>query len=212
MTKLGWTSAGQVDRCRRRRLRARRRADRRGGGGAARRDAVGPRAHVLDERQLQRARPRPELADGQGRHRLEGRDEAVQPLSVEPARAAPDQLEGQRVDARQPGELVRRDRRKAPKERGWQVVVDVAGGRRDDVKVVEQPLGRWCDAGSPRRTSSASATYTSRSARMCSFSRRRCAPPLPPRRRASERRAARCLACSSSNSIPSSSSPPAAGG
>ena len=105
------------------------------------RQHVGARAQVLDERQLERARPRPQLAHRQRRDRLEGGDEPVQALRVETAGAAADQLEGQRIDARQSGEFVGRDPGQPPIERGRQIVADVAGGGRDDVEVVEQPLG-----------------------------------------------------------------------
>ena len=49
---------------------------------------VAARAQVIDQRELQRARPRPQLAHRQRRDRLEGGDESLQPLRVEPAGAA----------------------------------------------------------------------------------------------------------------------------
>src|SRR5688500_9709735 len=57
------------------------------------RENVSTDAQVFEQRQLQRARPRPQLANRQRRHRLECRDEAVQPLRVQIPRAAADQLE-----------------------------------------------------------------------------------------------------------------------
>ncbi len=65
----------------------------------------------------------------------------MQALRIEAAGAAPDELEGHRVDAGESGELVGRDPGQPPIERGRQIVADVAGGGRDDVEVVEQPLG-----------------------------------------------------------------------
>ena len=70
---------------------------------------VGARPHVVDECELERARPRPELAHGQRRDRLEGGHEPLQPLGIEPAGTAADELERHRVDARRAGELVRGD-------------------------------------------------------------------------------------------------------
>src|SRR5262249_4291980 len=61
---------------------------------------------------------------------------------VEASRAAPSQLERQRVDARQTGELVGRDPWKPTEERRRQVVMNVAKRRQHDVEIVEQPLGR----------------------------------------------------------------------
>ena len=69
------------------------------------------------------------------------RDEPLQPLRVETAGAGSDQLERQRIDARQPGEFVGGDARQPPEERRRQIVMDVARGGRDDVEVVEQPFG-----------------------------------------------------------------------
>ena len=109
--------------------------------GAAGREDVPPGSQMLDERQLQRGRPRPQLAHGQGSDRLECRDEAMHPLCIEPARAQSDQLERHRVDPGQSRKLVRRDPRKPTEESDGQVVTDVAKGGEHEVKVVEQPLG-----------------------------------------------------------------------
>jgi hypothetical protein len=78
------------------------------------------------QRQLQRARPGPELADRERGDGLEGADEALQPLRVEPARAGSDQLERQGVNAWESGELVGRDLRKPLEERRREIVMDVA--------------------------------------------------------------------------------------
>ncbi len=107
---------------------------------AAGRKDIGPGAQVVEQRQLERARPRPQLADGQRRDRLERRDEAVQALRVEPARAVTDELQRHRIHAGQAGELVGGHRRQPSIERGRQVVTDVARRSRDGVEVVEQPL------------------------------------------------------------------------
>ncbi len=105
-------------------------------------ERVGANPQVFDQGELERARPRPELANRQRRDRLKGGDETMQPLGVETTAARPDQLERQRIDARQPRELVGGNPWQLPKERRRHVVVHVARGGRDDVEVVEQPLGR----------------------------------------------------------------------
>ena len=107
------------------------------GGG----EHVASRAQMVEQRELQRARPGPELADRERRDRLEGADEPLQPLRVEPARARSDQLERERVNAGESGELVGGDARKPLEERRREIVMDVACGGRDDVEVVEQPFG-----------------------------------------------------------------------
>ena len=113
-------------------------------------ELVRSHAQVVEERELQRARPGPELAHREGRHRLEGADEPLKPLRFEPAGADSDQLERERVRAREPGELVGGDARQPLEERGREIVMDVARGGRDDVEVVEQPFGRRRHAFMPR--------------------------------------------------------------
>jgi hypothetical protein len=127
----------------RRRFHRRRQSIRGQPMGAARREHVGPHANVVEQRKFQRARPCPQLAHGQRRDGLERADEPLQAPGLEPARARTDQFQRQSVNARQSGEFVRGDPWKAPEERRRQIVVDVARGRRDHVKVVEQPFGRW---------------------------------------------------------------------
>ena len=109
--------------------------------GATRREDVGSRAQVVDEGQLQRGWPRPELTHRQRRDRLECRDESVQPLRVEATRTAPNQLERHRIDAGEAGELVGHDPGQPAEKCGWQIVMNVPKRGEHDVKVVEQPLG-----------------------------------------------------------------------
>src|SRR5262245_66420012 len=97
---------------------------------------------MVDERELQRGRPRPELSHRQRRNRLEGGDESVQPLRVEPPGAASNQLESHRVDAGSAGEFIGGDLWKPSKKSTRKIVVDVADGRANEVNVVEQPLRR----------------------------------------------------------------------
>ncbi len=69
-------------------------------------------------------------------------DESLKPLGVETAGTGSNQLERQRVNARQSGELVGSDLRKPFEERWWKIVMYVTRGGGDDVKVVEQPFSR----------------------------------------------------------------------
>ena len=163
------------------------------------RQHVAARAQVLEQRELQHARPRPELAHRQRRDRLEGADEALQPLRVEPAGARPDQLEGQGVDARQPGELVGGDARQPAEEGRREIVLDVARRGGDDVEVVEQPLGG-------RRHRLAARVLRERGVDLAQglhvrLELAQVRAPLPRRRGDSDSMAARRRACSSSNSI-----------
>ena len=96
---------------------------------------------MVEQRELEDARPCPELADRERRDRLEGADEPLQALRVESAGARSDQFERERVDAGKPGEIVGRNAGKPPEEAGWKIVMDVACGGGDDVEVVEQPFG-----------------------------------------------------------------------
>ena len=179
-------------------------------GGDAMRPRLGQHvaalAEVIDEGQLEHAGPCPELADRERRNRLERGDEPLQPLRVEPARARSDELERQRIHARQPGKLVSGHPRQALEVRRRQVVVDVTGRRRHHVEVVEQPFRRRRYRLLPRVVRQ--LAYTSRSARMWSLSRRRWARALPLLRGAIESNAARRRACSSSISMLSSSTSP----
>ena len=65
----------------------------------------------------------------------------MQPLRVETPGAMADELEGHRIDAWKAGELVGGDAGQALVELGGEVVTDVACRCRDDVEVVEEPLG-----------------------------------------------------------------------
>ncbi len=105
-------------------------------------EPVGSHAQVVEQRELERARPGPELPHRERRDRLKRADEPLQPLRFDSARARSDQLEGERIDARQARELLGRDAGQASEKGRRQVVVDVAGGGGDDVEIVEQPLGR----------------------------------------------------------------------
>jgi hypothetical protein len=64
-------------------------------------------AQVLDQRELEHARPGPQLADCEWRHRLEAVHEADQLLPVEAAVTVAYQLHGHGIDARVSRELAR---------------------------------------------------------------------------------------------------------
>ena len=81
-------------------------------------------AQVLDQRELEHDRPRPELADGQRRHALVAVEELRQLRHVEPAVAVTQQLDGNRVDARIAGLLARGQRRQLLVELPGQVLAD----------------------------------------------------------------------------------------
>ncbi len=97
--------------------------------GTARRQYIGACAQVADQRQLERARPCPQLTDGQGGDRLEGGQKTGEALRVEMAGTGANQLDRQRVDAGNAGEFVAGDCRQATKERWRQVAHDVASRR-----------------------------------------------------------------------------------
>ena len=109
--------------------------------GAGREQLFGEPAQVFDQRQLQHARPRPELADGQRRDALIAVQELDELLAIEPAVAVPDQLDGDGVDARLAGVLARRERGKRAGVRARQVPADAADLGGDQMEIVEQPVG-----------------------------------------------------------------------
>ena len=67
--------------------------------GAAGQQLLGQPPEVLDERELQHARPRPQLANRQRRDTLIAVQELDQLLAIQPAVAVTDQFDGDRVDA-----------------------------------------------------------------------------------------------------------------
>jgi len=83
---------------------------------ARRREHIGAGAQMIEQCELERARPRPQLAHRERRDRLESADESLESMSLEPSRARPDQLEGECVDPGKPGELVGSDEGKPPEE------------------------------------------------------------------------------------------------
>ena len=103
--------------------------------------SVGQEPQVLDQRELEHAGPRPELADRQRRNGLKGEDEAREPVCIEPSVAVPDQLERHRMDAGLARELACRELRQLPVVPDGEVVPHGARLRDDEMEVVEKPLG-----------------------------------------------------------------------
>ncbi len=101
---------------------------------------LGQAPQVLDEGELQHARPGPQLADGQRRHRLVAVHEAHELLPVQAAVAVADELDGHGVDPRVPRQLPERELRQLAVVAGGQVAAHVEDHRGDEVEVVEQPL------------------------------------------------------------------------
>jgi hypothetical protein len=100
---------------------------------------------VLDERQPQHARPRPELADRQGSNALIAVEEHAELVPVESAVAVAKQFDRDGVNPCLADVAARCERRQFKVVGPWQVPADVADVRRDEMEVVEEPLGRRRD-------------------------------------------------------------------
>ena len=119
---------------------------------AARRDTQRHAAQVLDQRQAQHDRDRPELAEVQGRDALVRGQEAAQALEVDAPVAMRDRLERDVVDAGEAGRRSVREARQFPAVVLRQVALRGADLLLDQVEVVEQPLAgrRHAAAGRDR--------------------------------------------------------------
>ena len=104
-------------------------------------------AQVFDQRELQHARPRPQLAERQRRDALIAVQEQRELRQVEPAVGMAEQRDRHRVDARLARLLARGERRQLAVIAPRQVLANFDELRRDQVKVVEEPLGRRRDEG-----------------------------------------------------------------
>ena len=117
------------------------------------RNARADAAQVLDQREAQHDRNRPQLAELERRDGLVRGHEAGQALGVDPAVAVRDRLEREVVDARKSGRRpVRQSRQLAAVALG-QVPLGRADLLLDQVEVVEQPFrgGRDAAVGRDRR-------------------------------------------------------------
>ncbi len=104
-------------------------------------DPLGRAPQVLDERDAQRDRNGPELADGQRLDALIGAHEAYQHLQVEAAVGMGDEGPGQSEDAGIALERSLGQFRELAIEARWQITPDIPDLRLDDRKIIEQPLG-----------------------------------------------------------------------
>jgi hypothetical protein len=114
--------------------------------GQAARDTGRHAAQVLDQREPQHDRNRPQLAQLQRLHRLVGGDEARQRAAADAAVAMRHRQQGEVVDARHDGLVGPRDARQLAAVAGWQVALGGAHLLLDEVEVVEQPFARRRDA------------------------------------------------------------------
>ena len=105
-------------------------------------EAVRDPPQALQERELERARPGPELAQGEGAHRLVGGEEAGHSVGVEAGVAVAQELLGHHLDARAPVVVPRDELGELPIVGGGQVVGDPRDLGLHEVEVVEKPLGR----------------------------------------------------------------------
>ena len=106
---------------------------------------VGEPAQVLEQSELQHARPRPDLAESQGHHGLVGDHEADDPIDVDPSVALVNDLLGHGVDPRDLRSVARLELRKLCVVTARQIVPRLANLGFDEVEVVQQPLGRGLD-------------------------------------------------------------------
>jgi hypothetical protein len=107
--------------------------------------SIGQSPQVLHQHDPQRDRDRPELADGQRLHSLVGAHEPPQHLRVVSAVGMRDESPGEAEDARISFQRSVRELRKLAVEAGWKIALDLADLLIDDVKIVDQPLGRRRD-------------------------------------------------------------------
>ena len=114
-------------------------------GGAANHDLVGQPAQVLDQRELQHARPRPQLTERERRDALVGIQELRELPKIEPAVAIAQQFHRDRVDAGVAGAFARRQRGQLAVVAARHVLPDRDQFRRDEVEVIEEPLGSGGD-------------------------------------------------------------------
>ncbi len=101
--------------------------------------------HALDQRQAEHGRHGPELADGERRDLLEGRDEVLDVLEVDPPLGVRDQGDRQLVDARVAGERPARQLGQLAVVAARQALAHLADVLLHHVVVVEQPLARRPD-------------------------------------------------------------------
>ena len=100
------------------------------------------------KRQLQHARPCPQLADSQRRDALIAGQELDELVAIEAAVALVDELDGNLLHARVAGVLARRERRERVRKPARKIPADIGDLGRHQVEVVEQPVRRRFDESS----------------------------------------------------------------
>jgi hypothetical protein len=110
--------------------------------GARHQQFVHQSPEVLDERELQHARPGPQFTDRQRRHALIALEELEQLLAGEPAVTVAHELDGDGVYPRLAGAFTGCQGGQGPIIAARQVPSDVRDLRCDQVKIVEEPFGR----------------------------------------------------------------------
>ena len=96
---------------------------------------------VLDQRQLEHARPGPEFADAERRNRLIGVNKAIEPVRIEPGIAVAEQFDGHRIHASSAGQFARCEFRQLAVIATRKVMADLAHLAFHQMEVVEQPFG-----------------------------------------------------------------------
>ena len=106
---------------------------------------LGQAAQVFDQHHAQRRRQRPELAEREFASLLVSTEKAREQLFVERAIGVRDEGPRDAIDARQAGQRRVDQHRQVLKVAPWQTLVNLAELAFDQMKVVEQPLGRGAD-------------------------------------------------------------------
>ena len=113
--------------------------------GLVARHPFGEAAQVLDQQHPQRGRQRPQLAEVERTRLLVAREELAEQALVESAVGVRDEGPGDAVDARQAREWLVEQHGQGPEVAARQALLDFLQLRLDQMKVVEQPLGRRAD-------------------------------------------------------------------
>ena len=148
------------------------------GGGA-----LGEPAQVLDQDDAQRRRQRPQLAERQLADVLVGAQEMDEQIVVEGTVGVGDERPGDAVDSRQADQRLVFQHRQVAEVAPRQAVLDLARLRFDQMKVVEQPLGRGADLVARRRVAGDVALRLAQDADVLAQAREECARALARERR-----------------------------
>ena len=109
---------------------------------AALHDFVGEAPDILDQAELQHARPRPQLPECERRHHLVGAHETGQAVQIEARVAVADEFEGHGVHPGHTGQLAHRQLGKVEVITLGEVLANLENLGLDEVEVVEKPFRR----------------------------------------------------------------------